>query len=149
MSKNDTSTMPTRPQLTRRAFLRRAGQFGLGAAGLSLLAACGGSPAAPATGNATAAPAAAPAAAAATAPAAAASGEVVTISMMGWGSILEKENVQKGLDLFQSKNPNIKVLRHPEHSPAGVFLWSHHEKCVIVDQSIAFTVYKIHSVAHF
>ena len=105
MSKNDTLTMSTRPQLTRRAFLRRAGQLGLGAAGLSLLAACGGSPAAPATGGATAAPAAA----AATAPAAAASGEVVTISMMGWGSILEKENVQKGLDLFQSKNPDIKV----------------------------------------
>jgi len=114
MSKNDTSTMPTRPQLTRRAFLRRAGQFSIGAAGLSLLAACGGSPAAPATGDATAAPAAA--AAAATAPAAAASGEAVTISMMGWGSILEKENVQKGLDLFQSKNPNIKVnwLHTPE-----------------------------------
>jgi phospholipase D1/2 len=36
------------------------------------------------------------------------------------------------------KNPNIKVLRHPEHTPSGVFLWSHHEKCVIVDQSIAF-----------
>jgi len=36
------------------------------------------------------------------------------------------------------KNPNIKVLRHPEHSPAGVMLWSHHEKCVIIDQSIAF-----------
>jgi phospholipase D1/2 len=36
------------------------------------------------------------------------------------------------------KNPNIKVLRHPEHSPAGVFLWSHHEKCVIIDQTIAF-----------
>ena len=107
MSKNDTSTMPTRAHLTRRGFLRRAGQFGIGAAGLSLLAACGGSPAAPATGDATAAPAAA--AAAATAPAAAASGEAVTISMMGWGSILEKENVQKGLDLFQSQNPNIKV----------------------------------------
>ena len=36
------------------------------------------------------------------------------------------------------KNPNIKVLRHPEHSPAGVMMWSHHEKCVIIDQSIAF-----------
>jgi multiple sugar transport system substrate-binding protein len=101
MSKNDTPTMPIRTPLTRRDFLRRAGQLGLGAAGLSLLAACGGSPAAPATGDATAAPAAAPAAAA--------SSDAVTISMMGWGSILEKENVQKGLDLFQSKNPNIKV----------------------------------------
>src|SRR3954465_3060539 len=50
------------------------------------------------------------------APAAAASSDAVTISMMGWGSILEKENVQKGLDLFQSKNPNIKVnwLHTPE-----------------------------------
>ena len=36
------------------------------------------------------------------------------------------------------KNPNIKVLRHPEHSPAGVMLWSHHEKMVIIDQSVAF-----------
>jgi phospholipase D1/2 len=34
-------------------------------------------------------------------------------------------------------NPNIKVLRHPDHFFDGVFLWSHHEKCVIVDQSIA------------
>jgi multiple sugar transport system substrate-binding protein len=104
MSTNDTSKMPTRAQLSRRGFLRRAGQLGIGAAGLSLLAACGSSPAAPASGNATAVPAAG----AATAPAAA-SNEAVTISMMGWGSILEKENVQKGLDLFQSKNPNIKV----------------------------------------
>jgi len=36
------------------------------------------------------------------------------------------------------KNQNIKVLRHPEHFIDGVFLWSHHEKCVIIDQSIAF-----------
>ncbi len=36
------------------------------------------------------------------------------------------------------KNANIKVMRHPEHSPAGVMLWSHHEKLVIVDQSVAF-----------
>jgi phospholipase D1/2 len=44
----------------------------------------------------------------------------------------------KNLLTQNGKNPNIKVLRHPEHSPAGVFLWSHHEKCVIIDQSIAF-----------
>jgi phospholipase D1/2 len=37
------------------------------------------------------------------------------------------------------KNQNIKVLRHPEHFIDGVFLWSHHEKCVIIDQSVAFT----------
>ena len=36
------------------------------------------------------------------------------------------------------KNPNIRVLRHPEHTPSGVFMWSHHEKCVIIDQSVAF-----------
>lgn len=30
-------------------------------------------------------------------------------------------------------------MRHPEHAPTtGVFLWSHHEKCVIIDQSVAF-----------
>ena len=36
------------------------------------------------------------------------------------------------------KNLNIKVMRHPEHSPAGVMLWSHHEKIVVIDQSVAF-----------
>lgn len=36
------------------------------------------------------------------------------------------------------KNKNIKVLRHPDHTPTGVFLWSHHEKSVIIDQSIGF-----------
>ena len=35
-------------------------------------------------------------------------------------------------------NPNIKVLRHPDHFFDGVFLWSHHEKFVIVDQTVAF-----------
>jgi multiple sugar transport system substrate-binding protein len=36
--------------------------------------------------------------------------------MMGWGSPLEKENVDKGLQLFQSRNPDIKVtwLHTPE-----------------------------------
>lgn len=29
---------------------------------------------------------------------------------------------------------NIKVLRHPD----GITLWSHHEKCVVIDQRIAF-----------
>jgi phospholipase D1/2 len=32
----------------------------------------------------------------------------------------------------------LKVLRHPEHTPVGVFLWSHHEKCLVVDQSVVF-----------
>src|SRR5262245_20198062 len=83
MSKDDSSTMPRPGRLSRRDFLRHAGQMGLGAAGLSLLAACGGTPAAPTTGGAATA-----------APAAAAQGGTaqVTISMMGWGSLLEKEN---------------------------------------------------------
>jgi hypothetical protein len=34
--------------------------------------------------------------------------------------------------------PNVKVLRHPDHFFDGVFLWSHHEKFLIVDQTIAF-----------
>jgi multiple sugar transport system substrate-binding protein len=101
MSTDDTSSTPLRPRMDRRTFLRQASYLGLGAAGASLLAACGQTPAAPG-GE--------PAASGATAPAAPASGgSVTTISMMGWGSLLEKENVQKGLDLFQSKNPDIKV----------------------------------------
>lgn len=101
MSANDELTMPKQLRLSRRAFLLRASQLGLGAAGLSALAACGQSPAAPAGDAATGATAA---------PAAPAQGGApVTISMMGWGSLLEKENVQKGLDLFQQRNPDIKV----------------------------------------
>lgn len=33
---------------------------------------------------------------------------------------------------------NLKVLRHPDHVKAGVLLWAHHEKLVIVDQTYAF-----------
>ncbi|BES97997.1 Phospholipase D Active site motif [Nesidiocoris tenuis] len=49
-----------------------------------------------------------------------------------------------GINSYYSKqqlvngNPNIKVLRHPDHAKAGVFLWAHHEKMVVIDQSIAF-----------
>ncbi|CAF1019078.1 unnamed protein product [Rotaria sordida] len=39
----------------------------------------------------------------------------------------------------RSKRGFIKVIRHPDHYPSGgVFLWSHHEKTVIIDQKIAF-----------
>lgn len=31
-----------------------------------------------------------------------------------------------------------QVLRHPDHAKAGVFLWAHHEKVVVVDQTYAF-----------
>ncbi|XP_076929907.1 phospholipase D zeta 1-like [Bidens hawaiensis] len=33
---------------------------------------------------------------------------------------------------------NIRVLRHPDHFSSGVYLWSHHEKLVIVDHEVCF-----------
>ncbi|KZV19469.1 phospholipase D p1 [Dorcoceras hygrometricum] len=33
---------------------------------------------------------------------------------------------------------NVKVLRYPDHLSTGIYLWSHHEKLVIVDQKISF-----------
>ncbi|XP_010765870.1 phospholipase D1-like [Notothenia coriiceps] len=35
-------------------------------------------------------------------------------------------------------HPNIKVMRHPDHVSSSVYLWAHHEKIVIIDQSVAF-----------
>jgi phospholipase D1/2 len=32
----------------------------------------------------------------------------------------------------------MQVLRHPDHAKVGVFLWAHHEKIVVVDQTYAF-----------
>ncbi|VEN40536.1 unnamed protein product [Callosobruchus maculatus] len=49
-----------------------------------------------------------------------------------------------GLNSYYSKqklveaSENIKVLRHPDHAKAGIFLWAHHEKIVVVDQTYAF-----------
>lgn len=49
-----------------------------------------------------------------------------------------------GINSFYSKSrlvngsENIKVLRHPDHTKVGVYLWAHHEKIVVIDQSIAF-----------
>jgi len=37
--------------------------------------------------------------------------------------------------ILQSMHPNIKVLRHPNHP---FFLWSHHEKIVVIDQKCGF-----------
>ncbi|XP_064594574.1 phospholipase D1-like [Liolophura sinensis] len=37
-----------------------------------------------------------------------------------------------------SHSDNIKVLRHPDHVTKGVLLWAHHEKIVVIDQTIAF-----------
>ncbi|XP_076833185.1 phospholipase D1a isoform X1 [Brachyhypopomus gauderio] len=35
-------------------------------------------------------------------------------------------------------HPNIKVMRHPDHVSSSVYLWAHHEKTVVIDQSVAF-----------
>ncbi|KAM9827041.1 LOW QUALITY PROTEIN: phospholipase D1 [Neosynchiropus ocellatus] len=35
-------------------------------------------------------------------------------------------------------HPNIKVMRHPDHVSSAVYFWAHHEKIVVVDQSVAF-----------
>ncbi|XP_022363208.1 phospholipase D1 isoform X2 [Enhydra lutris kenyoni] len=35
-------------------------------------------------------------------------------------------------------HPNIKVMRHPDHVSSSVYLWAHHEKLVVIDQSLAF-----------
>ncbi|XP_047111364.1 phospholipase D1 isoform X1 [Schistocerca piceifrons] len=49
-----------------------------------------------------------------------------------------------GINSYYSKrkltscNPNIKVLRHPDHAKAGVLFWAHHEKLVVIDQTYAF-----------
>ncbi|KAK4477833.1 hypothetical protein RD792_017096 [Penstemon davidsonii] len=41
---------------------------------------------------------------------------------------------KKLLDIHE----NVKVLRYPDHFSSGVYLWSHHEKIVIVDNHICF-----------
>ncbi|PKA48394.1 Phospholipase D p1 [Apostasia shenzhenica] len=33
---------------------------------------------------------------------------------------------------------NVKVLRYPDHFSSGVYLWSHHEKIVIVDNRVCY-----------
>lgn len=44
--------------------------------------------------------------------------------------------------LALSHNKNIKVLRHPDHinepNQLLTLMWAHHEKLVIVDQSVAY-----------
>ncbi|XP_037696570.1 phospholipase D1 isoform X2 [Choloepus didactylus] len=35
-------------------------------------------------------------------------------------------------------HPHIKVMRHPDHVSSSVYLWAHHEKLVVIDQSVAF-----------
>ncbi|XP_031782606.1 phospholipase D2 isoform X2 [Nasonia vitripennis] len=59
--------------------------------------------------------------------------------------IYKEVELALGINSFYSKQrlvekcpENIKVLRHPDHARVGVFLWAHHEKIVVVDQSVAF-----------
>ncbi|KAF3589228.1 hypothetical protein F2Q69_00031417 [Brassica cretica] len=37
-----------------------------------------------------------------------------------------------------SIHENVRVLRYPDHFSSGVYLWSHHEKLVIVDHQVCF-----------
>ena len=59
--------------------------------------------------------------------------------------IYKEVEIALGINSFYSKQKlvegcpeNIKVLRHPDHARVGVLLWGHHEKIVVVDQSLAF-----------
>jgi multiple sugar transport system substrate-binding protein len=80
---NRKSTMPLSLTTTRRSLLQKSAMFGAGATGM---AAFGGQMAMPAAAQ-----------------------DSVEISMMGWGSPLEQENVEKGLQVFQDANPSISV----------------------------------------
>ena len=103
--------------VSRRGFLKHVGRVSFGVAGTAMLAACGSAPAA----QTPAAPAATTAgeAAAPTTAAAAPTGGSAKISMLGWGSPLEKDNVEVGLKLFQERNPGITVdwLHTPQDYP--------------------------------
>ncbi|KAM4606675.1 phospholipase D1 isoform 1-T2 [Polymixia lowei] len=35
-------------------------------------------------------------------------------------------------------HPNVKVMRHPDHVSSSVYLWAHHEKIIVIDQSVGF-----------
>ena len=52
-------------------------------------------------------------------------------AVLGIKSIHSKRRLQ-GLS-----HANIRVIRHPDHSPLPL-LWAHHEKLVVVDQRLAF-----------
>lgn len=41
-------------------------------------------------------------------------------------------------DYFNNLHPNITVLRHPDHLSEGILLWAHHEKVVVIDQTMAY-----------
>lgn len=39
---------------------------------------------------------------------------------------------------LEGLHPNIRVQRHPDHLAGGVLYWAHHEKIIVIDQSVAF-----------
>ncbi|XP_010464093.1 PREDICTED: phospholipase D zeta 2-like [Camelina sativa] len=39
---------------------------------------------------------------------------------------------------LQNIHKNVKVLRYPDHLSSGIYLWSHHDKIVIVDYQVCF-----------
>jgi len=47
----------------------------------------------------------------------------------------QPQNSKHVVFCFENRHPNIEILAHPN---IPVFFWSHHEKLIIVDQSIAF-----------
>lgn len=53
-------------------------------------------------------------------------------------SIALKINSSYSKRKLVSIHENIKVLRYPNRFPTGIYLWSHHEKLVIVDHHICF-----------
>lgn len=116
------TSQKTTSHVSRREFIERIVRTGAGLTGAAVLAACGATPSTPATGGATSATttgAGAAGAGATSAPAPGAAGGAGKISMLGWGSPLEKQNVDTALKLFQERNPGITVdwLHTPQDYP--------------------------------
>uniref|UniRef100_A0A672KUH5 Phospholipase n=1 Tax=Sinocyclocheilus grahami TaxID=75366 RepID=A0A672KUH5_SINGR len=55
-------------------------------------------------------------------------------------SILKRLTELHFLDCGQLLLTNLfsQVMRHPDHVSSSVYLWAHHEKIVVIDQSVAF-----------
>ncbi|KAK8689373.1 hypothetical protein V6N13_088094 [Hibiscus sabdariffa] len=53
-------------------------------------------------------------------------------------SIALKINSMYSKKLLNNIHENVRVLRYPDHLSTGIYLWSHHEKLVIVDYQICF-----------
>ncbi|RXI01795.1 hypothetical protein DVH24_015144 [Malus domestica] len=53
-------------------------------------------------------------------------------------SIALKINSSYSKRLLSNIHENVRVMRYPDRFPTGIYLWSHHEKLVIVDYQICF-----------